>query len=201
MTRLIGILAYGSLLSDPGKEIADSQIGVIEDVETPFPVEFARSSKSRGGAPTLIPVDTGGAKVRGRIMLVNASSEEATNMLYRREIHQVGSDKNYKVPEPEEANKVRVEALSSFMRLDTVLYTKISSNIFQITAEELARLAVKSVASSEVGKDGISYLIAAKENGIRTALSDMYEKEILRMAGTASLEDALCTLQSGGLKG
>lgn len=47
----VGILAYGSLIEEPGKEIEPRIIRRINDIETPFPIEFARSSKSRGGAP------------------------------------------------------------------------------------------------------------------------------------------------------
>jgi len=39
--------------------------------------------------------------------------------------------------------------------------------------------------------DGISYLIAAKSNGIVTPLSSVYEEEILRMTGADNLESAL----------
>ena len=53
---MIGILAYGSLIDDPGDEIKPLVKQKIEGVETPFAIEFARSSKSRNGAPTLIPV-------------------------------------------------------------------------------------------------------------------------------------------------
>lgn len=195
MTGLVGILAYGSLLSDPGKEIAACQTGIIEDVETPFPIEFARSSDSRGGAPTLIPVDNGGAKVRGRIILVGASTEEAMDMLYRREIHQIGSGKSYKEPKPNQTSKVRVKVLPQFHGVET-LYTDLRSNIATVTAEILARLAAESVARAETGKDGITYLIAAKAHGIRTALSDAYEKEVLRITEAASLDEALQRLRS-----
>lgn len=90
MTERVGILAYGSLISDPGREIKAATIRTIADIETPFAVEFARSSYSRGGAPTLVPVSSGGSKVRSKIIVVDALAEDATNMLYRREIHKVG---------------------------------------------------------------------------------------------------------------
>jgi len=195
MANPVGILAYGSLLSDPGKEIAARQVGTIDDVETPFPVEFARSSDSRGGAPTLIPVENGGAKVRGRIILVDASTEEAMDILYRREIHQVGSGKAYKEPKPDRRNRVRVKILPHFYGVET-LYADLPSNIATVTAEVLARLAIESVARAETGKDGITYLIAAKAHGIRTALFDVYEKEVLRITEAASLDDALQRLRS-----
>lgn len=60
MTR-IAILAYGSLIEDPGKELQPLISERIEDVETPFSIEFARSSRSRDGGPTLVPVEVGGA--------------------------------------------------------------------------------------------------------------------------------------------
>ncbi|SNS77401.1 hypothetical protein [Sphingopyxis indica] len=195
MTGPIGILAYGSLLSDPGKEIVACQTGIVEDVETPFPIEFARSSGSRGGAPTLIPVENGGAKVRGRIILVSASIEGATDMLYRREIHQVGSGKTYKEPKPDQTDRVRVKVLPHFYGAEAI-YTDLRSNITTVTAEVLARLAIESVTRAETGKDGITYLIAAKAHGIRTALSDAYEKEVLRITEAASLDDALQRLRS-----
>lgn len=34
----VGILAYGSLLSDPGTEIAAATIRIVENIETPFNV-------------------------------------------------------------------------------------------------------------------------------------------------------------------
>ncbi len=57
----IGVLAYGSLIGDPGKELKPFIEDTVEDVTTPSRVEFARSSGTRDGGPTLIPVTTGGA--------------------------------------------------------------------------------------------------------------------------------------------
>jgi len=50
----IGILAYGSLIIDPGPEIGPLIVRRITTV-TPFVVEYARLSRTRGGAPTLVP--------------------------------------------------------------------------------------------------------------------------------------------------
>lgn len=47
MIERIGILAYGSLIEDPGKELKPLIIERIPNVKTPFSVEFARSSSSR----------------------------------------------------------------------------------------------------------------------------------------------------------
>tara|TARA_R100000789_G_scaffold96033_2_gene97082 strand:- start:491 stop:1126 length:636 start_codon:yes stop_codon:yes gene_type:complete len=195
-TENVGILAYGSLVSDPGLEIDAAKIRAIANVETPFHVEFARSSSSRGGAPTLVPVRTGGVTVNGHIILVNASVDEACDMLYRREIHQVGSARRYKEPPKGAEGRVRVKTIEgSFENVATVLYTDIDANIADPTAERLAMLAIASVNEASTGKDGISYLIAARGHGIRTALSDAYAAEILRQTSTSSLEEALLSIR------
>lgn len=197
MTQSVGILAYGSLISDPGTEIEAATVRIIENVETPFCVEFARSSRSRDGAPTLIPVSIGGLRVNGHIILVNASTDEASDMLYRREIHNVGSGKRYKEPSEGAQGRVRVKIVEPpFEDVATTLYTHIDANIVDLNAENLASLAITSVRGAEAGKDGISYLIAAKGHGIRTALSDAYADEILRQTRTSSLEEALRSVSS-----
>jgi hypothetical protein len=196
MTESIGILAYGSLISDPGTEIAAATIRVIADIETPFSVEYARSSNSRGGAPTLIPVQRGGSKVQGQIIVVDASVDEATHMLYRREIHEVGSGKLYKLPSGSAIGRVHVKAIEGpFENITTVLYTDIDSNITDLTAERLASLAIESVPRAKPEEDGISHLMDTRGHGIRTPLSDAYAAEILRQTGASSLQDALRACQ------
>ena len=49
MTNSIGILAYGSLIQEPGCEIAPAIVRRIS-CRTPFKVEYARKSNSRNGA-------------------------------------------------------------------------------------------------------------------------------------------------------
>jgi hypothetical protein len=66
----VGILAYGSLIEDPGPEIAAATARIESDVNTPFKVEFARTSRTRGGAPTLIPIRTGGNHVPAQIIVL-----------------------------------------------------------------------------------------------------------------------------------
>ena len=194
-TANVGILAYGSLISDPGDEIDAVKLRIIKNVETPFCVEFARSSSSRGGAPTLIPVCSGGRKVHGSIIVVKASTEVARDMLYRREIHQVGSERTYKEPAAGAEGRVRVKFVEGgMMGVASVLYTDIDTNIADPTAAKLADLAIASVRKAETGKDGISYLIAANRSGILTALSDDYAAEILRQTQTSTLDEALQSL-------
>lgn len=86
--KIVGILAYGSLISNPGCEINMHRIGTIYNVTTPFPVEFARKSNKRNSAPTLVPFKDGG-QVKGQIFVMNLCLEEAANVLYRREINKV----------------------------------------------------------------------------------------------------------------
>ena len=87
----VGVLAYGSLITDPGEEIQNATVEIKKGIVTPFKVEFARTSRTRGGAPTLVPVDIGGAQVRGWIFVLDVPEEEAANRLWRRETDRVGS--------------------------------------------------------------------------------------------------------------
>lgn len=88
----VGILAYGSLIADPGPEIEPAIVGRKDGVLTPFKVEFARTSNKRGGAPTLVPF-SGGAHVLASLAILNLCEKDAADRLYRREINQVGSRK------------------------------------------------------------------------------------------------------------
>lgn len=192
----VGILAYGSLIDDPGNEIARARTRIIRDVETPFRVEFARKSKKkRGGAPTLVPVAIGGAFVRAAILVVNAAPEQAIDMLWHRETHTQDRKKGYPNPRAGLLDTVYVEQLENFAAVDLVLYTNISANIAPLTADHLADLAIASVAKADPGMDGISYLMDAKTNGIVTALSEAYEREVLSRTGATSLSEALDSLK------
>ena len=67
----IAILAFGSLIEDPGEEIGPLIRERIRPVTTPFSIEFARSSGYRCGAPTLIPVDAGGFPVNAVLLVLD----------------------------------------------------------------------------------------------------------------------------------
>ena len=84
MPDRVGILAYGSLIGDPGPEIEPHMIRRIP-CNTPFKVEFARASRTRTGGPSLIPHD-GGSHVAAQILVVDLPLKEATDRLYRREL-------------------------------------------------------------------------------------------------------------------
>ncbi len=92
---MIGILAYGSLIANPGTELEKIVIRKIP-CETPFFVEYARRSKSRQNAPTLTIVPQNvGSPVRGTILVLKPDTDptEAKNLLFRRELHKE-TDKN-----------------------------------------------------------------------------------------------------------
>ena len=185
-------MAYGSLIEEPGKEIlAATEKTLVADVKTPFPVEFARTSSKRAGAPTLIPYK-GGERVPARIFVLRPqlSEQEAKDMLWRRETHTEDPTKTYKAPEAPGADDVVVETLHRLYGVHTVLYTRIGANIEPLTPRRLAELAWASACSKAIpaGSDGISYLIEAKRNRIKTPLSKDYETAIMSFAGAESLE-------------
>jgi hypothetical protein len=101
-------------------------------------------------------------------------------------------------PDTPGPDTVIVRRLETFEGIGVVLYTEIEANLEPLTAENLAQLAIDSVHQADRGQDGISYLIAAKRNGISTALSGAYEVEILRRLEASSLEEALKRLRVQG---
>lgn len=188
----IGILAYGSLITDPGAELLPL-IRFRIKTETPFPVEYGRISQSRGGAPTLVPHPVG-APVHAELLVLDdsISIEQARDILFRREIHRVGSDRVY--TPSEDPNRVRVRTYTDCPWVEAVLYTDFNDGgkTAAPVAAELARAAIDSVRQArEVGGDGISYLIQACDSGINTPLTRAYIEEILKQSGAGSLSEAL----------
>ena len=186
----IGILAYGSLLDDPGRELACT-VRRIDDAETPFNVEFARRADTRDGAPTLIPFDDEGARVASSILVLKDSVDEdfARDMLYRRETQKVGT------------GTTRSKASSGWIHseivlpgVDVCLYTAFASNLSpdERSPASLADLAIKSAArpAGMERRDGISYLEAVKHRGVNTPLIGEYEAEILSQTNARNLADA-----------
>lgn len=194
MAAKLGILAYGSMIDSPGEEIEKRTAGrITNDVETPFNVEFGRSSSSRAGAPTLVPMENYGCRVKATIITLTpeVDIEEAEDCLYRREIHRVASG----VPYPRDSpGDLRIKYLKDFHKVETVLYTALPPNIEPLTAAELARRAHDSLLDGDTVKcrlDGITYLISCKRNHIETPLTGAYEAELLRQFNVASLEEIL----------
>ena len=191
----IGILAYGSLIPNPGEEIEAATVRRITGVETPFKVEFSRSSRVRDGAPPLVPVETGGAKVSGVVLVLRKSVSEtaAQDMLYRRERNRVGSDDVYTDLDGGNIDSAFLACLHHFAGLRVVFHAAFRANIEKPLPKMLARLAIASAAtpSGASERDGISYLSAAKQSGIVTPLMAGYEREVLLQTGGGDLEKAL----------
>ena len=123
------------------------------------------------------------------LILQNFVSEhEATDMLWRRETRKEGSEQRYNP-----SSEVTVRRLENFEGLDVVLYVEVRANIADLSPRKLAELAIRSARSNagKTGRDGVAYLIAAKKNGVKTPLMPEYEREILRLTGTNTLERAL----------
>jgi hypothetical protein len=142
-------------------------------------------------AEGVVPLDGGGARVDACLLVMDASEADAANMLWRRETRQVGSGLVYMRPANPGANSVVVERIENFAGVDIVLYTRIAATIEPLTAKNLAELAIRSVAEAPQGKDGISYLMAARSSGIETPLSADYEAEVLKLTGAVDLAQAL----------
>jgi hypothetical protein len=194
----VGILAYGSLRASPGGEIAPHVTRTV-DVTTPFPVEFARLSATRGQAPTLVPFESGWSVDATVLVLSDSVTQaQATDMLYRRERHREGSGERYRPPTVGSLNAVVVETCEELRIADVenVLYTHLGSNIEPslLSAAYLAEKAIGSVSKAAPQMDGISYLIGV--TSVRTPLRERYEHEILARTATSSLEEALRALTS-----
>jgi hypothetical protein len=195
----VAILAFGSLINDPGDEL-NSRIVLRLKTQTPFPIEYGRYSGTRGGAPTLVPHQTG-APVAAEILVLDATVtvDEATDMLWRRERRKVGSDETY--VEGTSTNSVLVRQFSEDPRVSAILYTDFhdAGKIPNPTAGELAEHAIHSVEAADEGKDGITYLINAIKCGIETPLTRAYRDEILRQTNTPTLEEALSNVKEEAL--
>lgn len=187
----VGILAYGSLIADPGVEISpliDRRI----DTLTPFPVEYARFSETRGGGPTAVPHSLG-KRVKAVVLVLvdGVSLVEARNLLWRRETRKEGTARTYR--ESARPNAMVVRDLPGFFGLEHVLYTDCNQvgKIADPNPSSLATAAIRSVGRAAPGKDGISYLIGLLAAGIETDLSSRYVAEILSQTGTTDLAGAL----------
>jgi superfamily II DNA or RNA helicase len=194
--KQVGILAFGSLITDPGSELLPKITGRIK-TQTPFGVEYGRISQTRGGAPTLVPHEAG-EPVQGEILVLDdtVSVEEARNMLWRRERRIEGSGKSY-VEEPG-ANKVLVREWSDSPGVGHVLYTDFhpEGKIANPQAADLAKRAIQSVKTVKEGMDGISYLKDNLASGIKTKLTADYEAEILKQTDTRSLNEAIAAAKT-----
>lgn len=192
----VGILAYGSLIADPGVEI-EPLIDRGIDALTPFPVEYARFSATRGGGPTAVPHSSGNSvKAKVLVLVDGVAHVEARDLLWRRETRNAGSARTYR--ESAQPNAVIVRDQPGFCGLEHVLYTDFNpeGKIADPDPASLADAAITSVERAAPGKDGISYLIGLLQAGVETALTARYVAEILSRTGTSDLEGALRRLRT-----
>lgn len=190
----IGILAYGSLIDEPGDEIAPLIIQRIP-CTTPFPIEYARKSGSRSFGPTLIPVEKGGGSVNAIVLVLSNAVKLpwAEDMLWRRETRQNDFSKGYARKKTYGVNAVQIKTIYQFHGVTNVLYTSIGSNLPVHSPPIIAKLAVESILdeAGELKRDGVRYLDAAIKNGIITPLTEDYIKCILEIAGAGTLDEAI----------
>lgn len=197
---MIAILAFGSLLGDPGAEL-DASISERRSVQTPFCVEFARLSTNRGGAPTLVPVGSGGERVQASLLMLreDVSLQGAKDMLWRRETDRVGGGGSYRARQAPTPNTVLIKDLCGFEGINHVFFVDFPSEgkLNNPTAAQLADAAIESARGRSDNRDGISYLLNAKRSGIVTPLTADYECMILDRTGAADLEQARESLRAG----
>jgi hypothetical protein len=158
-------------------------------------VEFARSSTLRDGGPTLVPVDKGGAPVSAGVFRIKPgiTLEKAVDLLWRRETDRIGTEAHYN---PKAPGDVEIRSQKDFAGLSEILYAAPKSNL-EPEPKVLAQLAIASTngKAGETHRDGISYLINAKKNGIKTPLIDDYEKKILEQTQQPDLQTAFKRLR------
>ena len=199
---MIGILAYGSLITHPGQEIASVLDHVIPDVMTPFPVEYARKSGTRAGAPTLVPVPIGcGTPVKAVVLVLKkyTRKKKAQNFLYRRELHKEGDPKVFYDDQVQRQKRdaLVIETMKNQFGLSVIYYTALKPNFTEILdtkltqeqkAELLARAAIDSLTQETYAKemDGIQYLADNIEAGVVTVLTEVYAQAILSKVGIVS---------------
>lgn len=163
-----GILAFGSLIWEPGKLAELERVGEMLCM-TPWPVEFARSSRKRNWAPTLVRVEEG-VPVRAHVIFYSNDCDTVRNLLAERE----GINLAKYADDIQECQVAGVRAAR-------VWYTALRPNIDDLRPSCLARLAIASVRSCPTG-NGILYLRKCLGFGVRTALCEAYSAEILRIS-------------------
>jgi hypothetical protein len=198
---MIGILAYGSLIVDPGWEIEEHTAEIIRPVETPFAVEYARRSyRTRAGAPTLVPVPEGkGNPVQAAVIVLKpgTSKEQARDILCRREIHRVGDrNRTYSAPGSPNPDRIVIGEIPGYAGLELLLFIYLGVNFPEILDDVLsdpdkAKLLSEAARDSLTEKtyytcqDGIAYLLTAWRFGVETRLTELYVNTVLILAGGA----------------
>lgn len=172
--RPVAIMAYGSLIDDPGPELA-AVITSSTPRLTPFPVEYARASPRWGGGPVLVPHPAGGP-VRGRLLGLAESVElgVAVDMLAARE--GLPDGRGVVLVDCDEPRAVLAAALPRNLPAP------------DMRPVELARRAIASAATGP--RNGVVYLRRAMDSGIITPLTRRYAAAVCAILGVDDLEGA-----------
>ncbi len=174
---LCGVLAFGSLIWDRRELTKLEMVGEVACM-TRWPVEFARSSRRRNWAPTLVRVDEAGERVKARVLVYRDESDLVRDALAESE--EIDLRKF-----PKNVDACEVPGLT----VHRIWYTALRPNIDDLRPECLARLAIASVKPCPE-RNGIRYLSACIEYGVKTALTEEYQAAILRITGSRSLKEA-----------
>jgi hypothetical protein len=171
--RQVAIMAYGSVIHDPGPAIRRL---VVERrrCRTPFPVEFARVSPRWGGGPVLVPCSRGGP-VDGVLLVLSPGIGigGAVELLRQRE----GLPGGRGIVEVAVPGELLVIAASLPLNLRQQ----------DMTPAALARRAIASVSHGP--RNGVLYLRQVLRAGVRTPLTGAYELALLELSGAPSLEE------------
>ena len=170
----IAIVAYGSLIHQPGEELAEL-IAAREPCTTHFPVEYGRCSPKWGGGPVLT-IDPRGGPVEGMRLLLHGGTPlgRAIDVLARRE-GIPGAEGIVELPEDGPVTALTC-ALPRNLDLD------------EMEPAVLAARALESVASGPA--NGVAYLRGAVASGVRTPRTDAYVAEVLAQSGAPDLATA-----------
>jgi hypothetical protein len=107
---------------------------------------------------------------------VDLPEQEAKDRLWRRETDRVGKGGHYlEERSPGGSDTLIIDRYENVVDIAVVLAARFPANIAPLDAEVLATLAIESARQLDNGRDGISYLLDAKRNGIVTPLSAPYE--------------------------
>ena len=183
MSRKIAVLAYGSLLAHPG-EFFGKYMKSLKRCCTPFPVEYCRCAKGRGGAPTLVK-SKNGSKVNGGLIILDLDGFDKNNIYFvKRKL--MGRERTKRT----DFIKHRDKLFRSYL----LIYSDFPAICEKPNPECLAEFAISSVRECvEIffpAKDGIRYLMENIEWGIETPLTCQYKEAILKRTGTKTLDEA-----------
>lgn len=172
--RPVAIMAYGSLLYEPGAGLA-MVIVARRPCRTPFPVEYGRASRRWGGGPVLVPHERGGP-VDGALLLLADEVDlgTAVELLADRE----GLDGSRGV--------VEVDMPGDRLVITACLPRNLPAP--DMDPDALARRAVTSARHGP--RNGVAYLNGALRAGIVTPASEAYARGVLERVGAQSLDEA-----------